>query len=92
MKRPALFITAALLASPVFAADDLCALNLQKLNDALASNTSLGEPLRQEVQDLQMKAEQAQQSGDTKSCINHSTMALQRLQQPATEGGAGESS
>lgn len=92
MKRTALFITAALLASPVFAADDLCTLNLQKLNDALASNTTLGEPLRQEVQDLQMKAEQAQQSGDTKACINHSTMALQRLQQPATEGGAGESS
>ncbi|GLZ88096.1 hypothetical protein Pres01_41470 [Metapseudomonas resinovorans] len=92
MKRTALFITAALLTSPIFAADDLCAVNLQKINDAMATNTTLGEPLRQEVEDLRMKAEQAQQTGDTKACINHSSMALQRLQQPATDGGAGESS
>ncbi|MCY1554290.1 hypothetical protein D9M68_908540 [compost metagenome] len=83
--------TAALLASPVFAADDLCTVNLQKLNDALATNTTIGEPIRQEVQDLRMKAEQAQQAGDTEGCINASSLALQRLQQPGTDGGSGES-
>jgi hypothetical protein len=92
MKRTALLFTAALLASPVFAADDLCAVNLQKLNDALATNTTIGDPLKQEVQDLRMKAEQAQQAGDTEACINASSLALQRLQQPDTNGGSGESS
>jgi hypothetical protein len=92
MKRTALLITAALLASPAFAADDLCSINLQKLNDAMATNTDIGEPLRQQVQELRMKAEQAQQVGDTEACINATTLALQRLQQPDTEGGAGESS
>ena len=91
MKRTALLFTAALLASPVFAADDLCAVNLQKLNDALATNTTIGDPIRQEVQDLRMKAEQAQQAGDTEGCINASSLALQRLQQPGTDGGSGES-
>jgi hypothetical protein len=91
MKRTALLFTAALLASPAFAADDLCTVNLQKLNDALATNTTIGEPIRQEVQDLRMKAEQAQQAGDTEGCINASSLALQRLQQPGTEGGSGES-
>ncbi|MCY1549966.1 hypothetical protein D9M68_861750 [compost metagenome] len=91
MKRTALLFTAALLASPAFAADDLCAVNLQKLNDALATNTTIGEPIRQEVQDLRMKAEQAQQAGDTEGCINASSLALQRLQQPGTDGGSGES-
>ncbi|MFC5697139.1 hypothetical protein ACFPU0_16410 [Pseudomonas sp. GCM10022186] len=91
MKRTALFITTALLASPLFAADDLCAINLQKLTDALATNTTIAEPLRQEVQDLRMKAEQAQQTGDTEACINASSLALQRLQQPNTGGNGGES-
>ena len=91
MKRTALLFTAALLASPAFAADDLCAVNLQKLNDALATNTTIGDPIRQEVQDLRMKAEQAQQAGDTEGCINASSLALQRLQQPGTDGGSGES-
>ena len=91
MKRIALLFTAALLASPAFAADDLCAVNLQKLNDALATNTTIGDPIRQEVQDLRMKAEQAQQAGDTEGCINASSLALQRLQQPGTDGGSGES-
>ena len=41
MKRTALaglFISAVMLASPVFAADDLCQINLQKINDAVASS------------------------------------------------------
>ncbi|MDH4555583.1 hypothetical protein E8F11_10400 [Pseudomonas sp. BN417] len=91
MKCTALLFTAALLASPVFAADDLCTVNLQKLNDALATNTTISDPIKQEVQDLRMKAEQAQQAGDTEGCINASSLALQRLQQPGTEGGSGES-
>ncbi|QEY64954.1 hypothetical protein FXN65_23890 [Metapseudomonas lalkuanensis] len=92
MKRTALLMTAALLTSPAFAATDLCSVNLQKLNDAIATNTAIGEPLRQQVQELRMKAERAQQLGDTEACVNATTLALQRLQQPGTEGGAGESS
>ncbi|MCY1303310.1 hypothetical protein D9M69_598990 [compost metagenome] len=93
MKRTALFITAALLASsPVFANEDLCSINLQKLDDALATSSTIGEPLRQQVQDLRMKAEQAQQQGDTEACISNTSMALQRLQQPGGEGSGGESS
>ena len=45
MKRTALaglFVAAAMLASPVFAnepaKDDLCAINLQKINDAMATS------------------------------------------------------
>ncbi|WP_044874045.1 hypothetical protein [Pseudomonas sp. LFM046] len=92
MKRTALLFSAALLASPAFA-DDLCAINLQKLDDAMASYPTIGEPLRQQVTDLRTKAEQAQQVGDTEACVNASTLALQRLQQPDSNGnGAGGSS
>ncbi|BBP85569.1 hypothetical protein thsps21_52470 [Pseudomonas sp. No.21] len=87
MKRTALLITAALMASPVFA-DDLCTINLQKISDAMATNTTLGDPLKKEVEDLRMKAEQAKTAGDTEACINSSNMALQRLQGPNKEGGS----
>ncbi|BAN50671.1 hypothetical protein [Metapseudomonas resinovorans] len=93
MKRTALFITAALLASsPVFANEDLCTVNLQKIDDALAANNNIGDPLRDQVKELHMKAQQAQQNGDTEGCINASSMALQRLEQPSTNGSGGESS
>ncbi|MDH4560455.1 hypothetical protein [Pseudomonas sp. BN411] len=91
MKRTVLLMTAALLASPAFAAGDLCSVNLQKLDDAMATNTAIDEPLRQQVLELRMKAERAQQLGDTEACINATTLALQRLQQPGNEGGADES-
>jgi len=46
MKRTAisgLFIAAALLASPVFAAEDLCAANLQKISDDMVSKGASSE-------------------------------------------------
>ena len=68
MKKFALFAAAALIASPaVFAADkDLCQLNLQEIDDNMATNkATLGDPARGEVQDLIKKARDAKQSGDT---------------------------
>ncbi|MDG9784142.1 hypothetical protein [Metapseudomonas otitidis] len=88
MKRTALLLGATLLASPLAFADDLCTLNLQKISDQLATATTLGDPLKQEVQDLRAKAEQAKTHGDTKGCISASSMALQRLQRPNTDGGS----
>lgn len=75
-----------LLSFPAFAAVDLCTLNLQKLEDNLASGDPLGEPLRQQVEELQAKAEQAREAGDLESCTALSEQALQMLQAPGEEG------
>ena len=37
-----LIVASALVASPVFAAEDLCAVNMQKLNDAKTTSMQLG--------------------------------------------------
>ncbi len=73
---------------PLAFADDLCTLNLQKISDQLATATTLGDPLKQEVQDLRAKAEQAKTHGDTEGCISASNMALQSLQRPNTDGAS----
>ncbi len=85
MTKFALLAAAALIASPaVFAADkDLCQLNLQEIDDNMATNkATLGDPARGEVQDLIKKARDAKQSGDTETCIAQSTKALRA---PATK-------
>jgi hypothetical protein len=89
MKRAAFIITAALMASPVFA-EDLCAINLQQIDDAMTTNgTTMGDPLKQQVTDLQKEAMQAQKAGDTKACIAASTQAIQMLKAPGGEGTTG---
>ncbi|GGK01317.1 hypothetical protein [Pseudomonas matsuisoli] len=89
MKRAAFIITAALMASPAFA-EDLCAINLQQIDDATTTSAAtLGDPLKQQVTDLKKEAMQAQKSGDTESCITASTQALQLLKSPAGEGSNG---
>lgn len=85
MKRTALFIIAALLASPVFAAD-LCSENLQKIDDAMQSSTS-NPQTQEEAMRLQEKAAQAQESGNTKACIAQTEKALKLLKQSG-DGGA----
>ena len=93
MKIHVLLASAALLASPaVFAEDDLCAINLQELENNMATNTvTLGEPARSQVEELTQKAKQAHQAGDKEACIAHSTKALQELKGPGSSGSGGTS-
>ena len=86
MKRSALaglLITAAMLASPVFAAgktDDLCQINLDKINDGkalLATDTS---GKSGEIDTAVSQAKAAHAAGDDKKCIEITSKALQDLQ------------
>lgn len=79
MKRTALLITAALLASPAFAAD-LCSDNLQKIDAAVQANAGDAQTQDQAMR-LQEKAIQAQQAGNTKACIAQTEKALKLLNQ-----------
>jgi D-arabinose 5-phosphate isomerase GutQ len=85
MKRSALaglFITAAMLASPVFAAGDkdLCEINLNKINNgkALLATDSSGKS--GEIDTAVSQAKAAHAAGDEKKCIEITTKALQDLQ------------
>lgn len=82
MKRTAisgLFIAAALLASPVFAAEDLCATNLQKINDAMAMAGATSEGFDDAVKKNVEDAKKAQASGDDKTCIAITSKIVERL-------------
>ena len=91
MKRTALaglFISAAMLASPVFAAaqDDLCQINLQKIRDAKVSTEQMSEGLKTEIDGTvqQATAEQAKGTEEgTKNCISLTQQAIQKLQNNA---------
>jgi Skp family chaperone for outer membrane proteins len=95
MKRTAitgLFIAAALLASPVFAAEDLCALNLQKIDDAMATAGATSENMSDNVADQVKEAKAAQAAGNTKDCIAITSKALDSLEktEKSSSGGSGE--
>ena len=85
MKRSTLaglFITAAMLASPVFAAGepDLCKINLDKINNGkalLATDTS---GKSGEIDTAVAQAQAAHAAGDEKKCIEITAKALQQLQ------------
>ncbi|AZE96615.1 hypothetical protein C4J95_4568 [Pseudomonas orientalis] len=85
MKRSALaglFITAAMLASPAFAAGekDLCEINLDKINNGkalLATDTS---GKSGEIDTAVAQAKAASAAGDHKKCIEITSKALQDLQ------------
>jgi len=86
MKRSALaglFVTAAMLASSVFAAGndaDLCQINLDKINNGkalLATDTS---GKSGEIDTAVSQAKAAHAAGDDKKCIEISSKALQDLQ------------
>lgn len=89
----ALFAAATLLASPVFAADDLCAINLQKINDQMATTGTTSEGLDKALTEHVDKAKAAQASGDTKDCIAITSKVLERLEKQekgdSTGGGSG---
>lgn len=85
MKRSALaglFITAAMLASPAFAAGDkdLCQINLDKINNGkalLATDTS---GKSGEIDTAVSSAKAAHAAGDDKKCIEITSKVLQDLQ------------
>ena len=83
MKRTALaglFISVAMLASPVFAADnDLCTIKLQELKDKVTSLPATSENTTMEIKRMQGEAESAKAANDDKKCIAAATQALNRL-------------
>ena len=97
MKRSAfagLFICAAMLASPVFAATelpakgDLCAINLAKINDAMATSGQTSENTDTNLQNEIAKAKAYHESGKSKECIDVTSQVLQKLQN-INKGGQG---
>ncbi|VVO38090.1 hypothetical protein [Pseudomonas fluorescens] len=78
MKRSILFLVGALVATPLFAADDLCAINLQKIRD-LKATPVIGQPQLDKIRSARMEAEKAQAAGDTQKCINLTNRALQDI-------------
>ncbi|MEE1869251.1 MULTISPECIES: hypothetical protein [Pseudomonas] len=96
MKRTAisgLFLTAALLASPVFAEDDLCTLNLQKIDDATATAGAgaMAEGTNDSIKDQVRDAKAAQAAGNTKDCIAITTKALDTLEKADKSSNGGSS-
>ncbi|WP_426143187.1 hypothetical protein [Pseudomonas sp. DWP3-1-2] len=83
MKRTALtglFLTAALLGSPVFAADDLCGANIKTLENAAASsNTNFSADSKAELQKTIEKAKDAKQANNEKECIAITTKEITAL-------------
>ncbi|WP_077046399.1 hypothetical protein [Pseudomonas sp. KK4] len=76
-----LFITAALLASPAFAADkDLCAANLQKIDDFAASAPSLPENSLDNIKAAQEKAKKSQAAGNDKDCVEITSGLITKMQ------------
>ncbi|WP_231422614.1 hypothetical protein [Pseudomonas sp. Leaf59] len=86
MKRSALaglFVTAAMLASPVFAAGndkDLCQINLNKINNGKALLATDASGKSGEIDTAVSQAKAAHAAGDDKKCIEISSKALQDLQ------------
>ncbi|TDF80442.1 hypothetical protein [Pseudomonas sp. H9] len=83
MKRIAisgLFLSAALLTSPVFAADDLCAANLQKIDDMMATAGATSEALGDSIKTHVDDAKKAQAAGNDKDCIAITSKVLERLE------------
>lgn len=83
----ALFAAATLLASPVFAEEDLCTANLQKIHDSMATAGATSEGLDKALTEHVDKAKAAKDSGDTKECIAITSKVLERLEK--TEKGSG---
>jgi hypothetical protein len=93
MKRTTLsglFITAALLASPVFAAEDLCDVNLTKIKNEQATTTAANQSQTDDISTALKSAEAAKASGDTKDCIAQTGKILSDLEKSKKGGGAGK--
>ncbi|KPX42666.1 hypothetical protein RA263_02975 [Pseudomonas syringae pv. tagetis] len=83
MKRTALtglFLSAALLASPVFAADDLCAANIKTIENAhTSSGTNLSTENKAMLETTVKNAKAAQAQNDEKKCIEITTKTITSL-------------
>ncbi|MDQ0125523.1 hypothetical protein J2W17_004489 [Pseudomonas lini] len=79
MKRTAfagLFISAAMLASPVFAADnDLCTSKLQELKNKVTSLPASSSNTAMEIKRLMSSAEASKAAGDDNKCVTEATQA-----------------
>jgi hypothetical protein len=72
-----LFISAALLASPVLAADNnLCTSKLQELKNKVTSLPATSTNTAMEIKRLLSSAEASQASGDDKKCVTEATQGL----------------
>ncbi|TWC59452.1 hypothetical protein FBY04_103450 [Pseudomonas sp. SJZ080] len=80
MKRTAiagLLMSAALLASPVFAADnDLCTSKLQQLRAKVNALPASPDNTTMEIKRLLASAEASKATGDDKKCVTEATQAL----------------
>lgn len=89
MKRTALaglFICAAMLASPVFAADNnLCTAKLQELRDKVTSLPATSESAVMEIKRLLASAQASQSAGDNDKCVTEATQALARADKLSSE-------
>ncbi|MGE8500413.1 MAG: hypothetical protein ACN6O6_23180 [Pseudomonas sp.] len=87
MKLTALLFTAAVAvsATPAFA-DDLCTINLQKLSDSMAVDTTTAESVKTQVEQLHKDAQQAQSAGDLETCATLATKAQTLLDAPDENG------
>ncbi|MEJ5060686.1 MULTISPECIES: hypothetical protein [unclassified Pseudomonas] len=76
-----LFISAALLASPVFAADkDLCTANIQQISDFVDSAPSLPEGTMDTVKAALTKAKASQAAGNDKDCVEVTSGIITKMQ------------
>ena len=76
-----LFITAALLASPVFAADkDLCEANIQQISDFVDSAPSIPETSLANVKAALEKAQASQAAGNDKDCVEVTSGMITKMQ------------
>ena len=82
-----LFVTAAFLASPAFAADDLCAANLQKIQDTMTTEAANNPAMEKGMQGQVDMAKSQQSSGDTKGCIATTEKILTDLEKTTNKSG-----
>ncbi|MCJ2373698.1 hypothetical protein [Pseudomonas sp. RGM 3321] len=83
-----LFLSAALLASPVFAADGLCGTNIQIIKDAqLSSGTNRSQEENKSLQTTQKNAEAAQAAGDEKQCVEITANVVNALKTTDSSSG-----
>jgi hypothetical protein len=80
MKKVLLLAAALMVSGSVFAAEDLCEINLQKLRDLKVSTGQIGQPLLGQIQEARMQAETAQKAGKTEECIALTNKALKDVQ------------
>ncbi|MCY1269306.1 hypothetical protein D3C76_901360 [compost metagenome] len=86
MKATYLIIATALLAGPVFAADeDVCSTNIQKIDESMKNTAASDATVQDQVMRLQEKALQAQAAGDTKGCVASSSEALKLLKRSGAD-------